>query len=106
MIDRLDLMPVSQAIEFRGIHDGPNALLTMAYESQWSRFVELDDANGAGGGAVWEGDVGDFDLREVAPSLADLVDAVATAMELGIARPYEVGGFRSLQWDDARLGSA
>ena len=101
MIDRLDLMPVSQAIEFRAIHDGPNALLTMAYESQWSRFVELDDPNGAGGGAVWEGDVGDFDLREVAPSLADLVDAVATAMELGIARPYEVGGFRILQWDDA-----
>ena len=101
MIDRLDLMPVSQAIEFRAIHDGPNALLTIAFESQWSRFVELDDPNGAGGGAVWEGDVGDFDLREVAPSLADLIDAVATAMELGIARPYEVGGFRILQWDDA-----
>ena len=44
MIDRLDLMPVSQAIEFRAIHDWPKALLTMAYESQWSRFVELDDA--------------------------------------------------------------
>ena len=47
--------------------------------------------NGAGGGAVWEGDVGDFDLREVAPSLADLVDAVATAMELGIARALRGG---------------
>ena len=101
MIDRLDLMPVSQAVEFRAITDGPRALLTVAFESQWSRFVELDDPNGAGGSAVWEGDVGDFDLREVAPSLADLVDAVATAMELGIARPYEVGGFRILQWDDA-----
>ena len=91
MIDRLDLMPVSQAIEFRAIHDGPNALLTIAFESQWSRFVELDDPNGAGGGAVWEGDVGDFDLREVAPSLADLIDAVATAMEMGIARPLRGG---------------
>ncbi len=100
MIDRLDLMPVSQAIEFRAIQDAPSALLTVAYESQWSRVVELDDRDGTGGGAVWEGDVGDFELREVAPSLAQLVDAVATAMEQGIARPYEIGGFRVLQWDD------
>ena len=101
MIDRLDLMPVSQAIEFRAITDAPRALLTVAFESQWSRFVELDDPNGAGGGAVWEGDVGDFDLREVAPSLADLVHAVAAAMEQGIARPNVIGGFRILQWDEA-----
>ena len=104
MIDRLDLMPVSQAIEFRGIHDGPMALLTIAYESQWSRFLELDDADGLGGGSVWEGDVGDFDWREVAPSLADLVDSVATAMELGIARPRDIGGFRILDWDEDAWG--
>ena len=55
MIDRLDLMPVSQAIDFRAITDGPRALLTIAFESQWSRFVELDDPNGVGGGVVWGG---------------------------------------------------
>ena len=61
--------------------------------------------NGAGGGAVWEGDVGDFDLREVAPSLADLVDAVATAMERGSRGPTRIGGFRDPGLGRAGLGS-
>ena len=77
----------------------------MAYESQWSRFVELDAPNGAGGGAVWEGDVGDFDLHEVAPSLADLIDAVATAMEIGIARPHDIRRLPDPGLGRAGLGS-
>ena len=67
--------------------------------------IELDAPNGTGGGSVWEGDVGDFDLHEVAPSLADLIDAVATAMEIGIARPRDIGGFRILDWDEPGLKS-
>lgn len=99
MIDRLDLMPVSQAVRFRADHDWPDALLTIAYESHQFRLVELEDADGAGGGAVWDAEFSVDEIREVAPSLADLVDAVATAMEQGIAQPYEVGGFRVLDWD-------
>ena len=103
MIDRLDLMPVSQAIEFRGIHDGPRALLTIAFESQWSRFWSSTSRRGRRRRRLG-GRCRRFRLREVAPSLADLVDSVATAMELGIARPHEVGGFRILDWDERRLG--
>jgi hypothetical protein len=100
MIDRLDLMPVAQILAFRGMHDWPNALLTMAYASHWFHFVELHDPDGTGGGAVWEGAYGDDDIKEVAPSLADLIDAVATAWEDGLAPPYEIGGFRLPNWDD------
>jgi hypothetical protein len=100
MVDRLDLMPVSQVLEFRGIHDWPKALLTMAYASHWFHFVELNDPDGTGGGTVWEGAYGDDDIKEVAPSLPDLIDAVAAAWEDGLAPPYEVGGFRVVNWDD------
>jgi hypothetical protein len=99
MIDRLDLLPMSSVLEFRAMHDWPNALLTVAYESHQFRLVELDDADGTGGGMVWEAEFSVDDIREVAPSLPALIDAVATAWEVGIAHPYEVGGFRALQWD-------
>lgn len=99
MVDRLDFVPVAQAIEFRKDHDWPAALLTIAYESHQFRFVELDAPDRTGGGAVWDSMYSDDDIREVAPSLADLLDAVATAWEDGIAWPYDVAGFHTTDWD-------
>ena len=100
IIDRADLMPVSSALKFRGDHDWPNVLLTIAYESHWFHLVELHDPDGTRGGRVWEAAYGDDDIKEVAPSLPGLIDAVAAAWEAGLARPYEVGGFQTVQWDD------
>lgn len=99
LIDGLDLLPISEAIEFREAPEWPKALLTIAYASHWFRLVELHGPEGTGGGAVWEVAFTDLDLREVAPSLADLLDAVATAWERGIPTPFDHDNFRTVEWD-------
>ena len=63
-------------------------------------YLELDDADGTGGGAVWT--LAEFapEMREVAPSLALLLNATAIAWERGVVRLSEEHPFPWAAWDD------
>jgi hypothetical protein len=75
------------------------ALLTIGSGSS-TCYLDLDDADGTGGGAVWT--LVEFapEMREVAPSLAALLDSTAIAWEQGIVRLSEKHPFPWAAWDD------
>lgn len=64
-------------------------------------YVELADPDGSNGGAVWTLEEFAPEIREVAPSLAALLDATAAAWEEGVVRLSPDHPFPMAEWDDA-----
>lgn len=99
IIDTHSLAPVEVAIGAQGHTFQSRALLSIGGDGQTRCFLELDDARGAGGGAVWTVDEFAPELREAAPSVASLLDATAAAWERGVARLSPAHPFPWAVWD-------
>ena len=101
IIDTNPLCRVETAIGAQGHTFQSRALLSIGSGGRARCFLELDDAGGSGGGAVWTCEEFSPEMREAAPSLAALLDATATAWERGIVRLSEAHPFPWAAWDEA-----
>lgn len=101
LIDTNSLASVDLAIGAAPFTSQSRALLTIG-SGRATCYLELHDADGAGGGAVWSVEEFARDMHEVAPSLAALVDATAIAWERGIARLSNEHPFPWAAWDEER----
>jgi hypothetical protein len=89
IIDTRDLMPIEFVINNALYTNQSRALLMIASGGDQHRYVELHRPEADDGGAVWAGGTFEPELRELAPSLSDLIDVVAVAWERGIVRPTD-----------------
>ena len=99
-LDMMSLGTVEMAIGAAPYTDQSRALLTIGSGGGRLCYLELNDADGLGGGAVWTLEEFAPQMHEVAPSLAALLDATATAWELGIVRLSKEHPFPWAAWDE------
>ncbi len=100
IIDTLELQPVDLTIDFAPYTNQSRALLLIASGGDRHRYVELHGAGDIDGGAVWAGGTFEPELRELAPSVAVLIDVTAVAWERGIVRPIGVVDVPRVKWDE------
>ena len=98
IIDTNSLGTVEQARGAMPYTNQSRALLVIG-SGRATCYLELADADGANGGAVWTLEEFAPELREVAPSLAALLDATAAAWERGIVRLSKEHPFPWAAWD-------
>ena len=99
IVDTNPLGTVETAIGAMGQTFQSRALLSIG-SGRARCWLELDDPDGTGGGAVWT--LVEFapEMHEAAPSLAALLDATAAAWERGIVRLSEAHPFPWAAWDE------
>lgn len=76
------------------------ALLVIGSGGPAGCFLELDDPDGTGGGALLTREELAPEMHEAAPSLSALLDATAAAWEQGIVRLSEEHPFPWAAWDE------
>lgn len=81
-------------------HTNQSRALLVIGSGRATCYLELADADGTGGGAVWTLKEFAPEMHEVAPSLAALLDATAAAWEQGVVRLSEAHPFPWAAWDD------
>jgi hypothetical protein len=101
IIDTLDFLPIELAIDYAPYTNQSRALLMVASGGDQHRFVELHGPEDDDGGAVWASGTFEHEMREVAPSLADLVEVTAIAWERGVVRPTDEIRVPMVEWDEA-----
>jgi hypothetical protein len=99
IVDMNSLGTVEQATGAAPYTSLSRVLLTIG-SGRATCYLELDDANGHGGGAVWTLEEFAPEMREVAPSLAALLNATAIAWERGVVRLSEEHPFPWAAWND------
>jgi len=100
IVDTQSLGTVELAIGAMGHTFQSRTLLVIGSGGQTTCFLELDDPDGTGGGAVWTVEEFAFEMHEAAPSLVALIDATAIAWERGIVRLSEAHPFPWAAWDE------
>lgn len=100
IVDANPLGSVELAIGAMGQTFQSRALLVIGSGGRARCFLELDDPDGTGGGAVWTLEEFAPEMHEAAPSLAALFDATAAAWEQGIVRLSEEHPFPWAAWDE------
>ena len=87
-LDHLDLLPAAAALaqweEETDIF--PRCLFPIGYQGRSVCWIELHGPDDTEGGAVWSGHYELAEVRCVAPSIAELLDASAEAWDVGIIR--------------------
>jgi len=81
----------------------PLCLFPIAYESHHFVWIELQDDFDLGGGAIWKGCYGYLDVTQIAPTLADLINAIVDSWDAGIIFPSSPGSEGLIQDDDRWL---
>jgi hypothetical protein len=99
IVDTNSLATVELAQGAMGQTNQSRALLVMG-SGRATCYLELLDPDGANGGAVWTLEEFAPEMLQVAPSLALLLDATATAWERGIVRLSTEHPFTWAAWDD------
>lgn len=99
IVDMNSLGTVEMAMGSMGQTFQSRALLVIG-AGRATCFLELDDPDGTGGGAVWTLEEFAAEMHEVAPSLATLIDATATAWEEGVVRLSDQHPFPWAAWDE------
>jgi hypothetical protein len=100
LVDTRDLLPVELAITYAPYMNQSRALLVIATGGDQHRFIELHGPDSDDGGAIWASGTFEPDMRELAPSLAALIDAIAVAWERGIVRPTDEIRVPMVEWDE------
>jgi len=100
IIDTLWLDSVELAIGAAPYAYLSRALLIVASGGSSRCYLELHDADGNGGGAVWRIEEFAPEMHEVAPSLPALLEADAIAWERGVARLSDRHPFPFAVWDE------
>ena len=101
LIDTLDFLPIELAIDYAPYTNQSRALLMIASGGDQHRFIELHGPDIDDGGTIWASGTFEPDMRELAPSLADLIDVTAVAWERGIVRPTDEIRVPMVEWDEA-----
>jgi hypothetical protein len=99
IVDTNPLGSVETAIGAMGHTFQSRALLAIG-SGRATCYLELDDPDGTGGGAVWTLKEFAPEMHEVAPSLAALLDVTAVGWEQGIVRLSEEHPFPWAAWDE------
>jgi hypothetical protein len=99
IVDTNSMSTAELAIGALGQTFQSRALLVVGSGGRAMCFLELDDPDGTGGGAVWTLEEFAPEMHEAAPSLAALFDATAVAWEQGIVRLSEAHPFPWAAWD-------
>ena len=100
IVDTLPLATVRLAIDAAPHSFQSRALLLVGSGGSRQCFLELHDADGTGGGSIWGVEESEPEMREVSPSLVDLITGTAIAWERGIARLREDYPFPWAAWDE------
>ena len=99
IIDTNSLASVETVIGAMG-HTFQSRVLLSIGSGRARCYLELHDADGTGGGAVWTLREYEPEMYEVAPSLTALLDVTAAAWERGIARLSDKHPFPWAAWDE------
>jgi hypothetical protein len=88
LADGYELQSALRALEgwrfdLENMQTWPLCLLPIAYESHSFVWIELHGESDLDGGAIWEGSYGDDGITRIAPSLANLVEAVVAGWDSG-----------------------
>jgi hypothetical protein len=88
LADGYELQSALRALEgwrfdLENMQTWPLCLLPIAYESHHFVWIELHGESDLDGGAIWKGSYAGEGITRIAPSLADLVDAVVAGWDAG-----------------------